>query len=354
MKVVDYKLIKEVIVMKKLLVFSLFSATCFLAFGQSLEGIITGVKEVTQSCGVDSGKTLQIGTADESGTLNISFTGGGYFTNSGKLIVSENGTLSISNTEKPYSPVGKLGNADIYGTIEISGGSFWSGTLINVYGNASLSGSFSMGYGSIMNVNTSTADFTGVEFRVDQGKSTTSQLNLNAENAISTMGNIKLIYWNNAGSNLKITVGDYINTIPKLRFNKYSYLNIDMLGDKQLSLKQICFDGDGKDTDYDPTQAIATIEFNNFDNDKVLIEDITGVSIENNQLKVYKDYSGSVYSYIEIIARDGEGNLIEGNWTLVEGEGGYWLNNSAIPEPAACAALLGLLSLAFAARRRRK
>ena len=104
---------------------------------------------------------MQIGTADESGTLNISFTGVGYFTNSGKLIVSENGTLSISNTEKPYSPVGKLGNADIYGTIEISGGSFWSGTLINVYGNASLSGSFSMGYGAVMNVNTSSADFTG-------------------------------------------------------------------------------------------------------------------------------------------------------------------------------------------------
>lgn len=340
--------------MRKLSAFSLLFISSLFACAESFEGIITGVKEVTESCGVDSGKTLQIGTADESGTLNISFTGVGYFTNSGKLIVSENGTLSISNTEKPYSPVGKLGNADIYGTIEISGGSFWSGTLINVYGNASLSGSFSMGYGAVMNVNTSSADFTGVEFRVDQGKSTTNQLNLNAENAISTMGDIKLIYWSDAGSNLKITVGDYINTIPKLRFNKDSYLNIDMLGDKQLSIKQICFDGDGKDADCDPTHAIATIELNNFDNDKILIEDLTGVSLENNLLKVYKDGSNSVYSYIEIVAHDAEGNLIDGEWNLVQGEGGYWLNNSAIPEPAAYAALLGFLSLALAAARRRK
>ena len=167
-------------------------------------------------------------------------------------------------------------------------------------------------------------------------------------------GNIKLIYWSDAGSNLKITVGDYINTIPKLRFNKDSYLNIDMLGDKQLSIKQICFDGDGKDADCDPTQAIATIELNNFDNDKILIEDLTGVSLENNLLKVYKDGSNSVYSYIEIVARDAEGNLIDGEWNLVQGEGGYWLNNSAIPEPAAYAALLGFLSLALAAARRRK
>ena len=52
--------------------------------------------------------------------------------------------------------------------------------------------------------------------------------------------------------------------------------------------------------------------------------------------------------------KDAEGNLIDGEWNLVQGEGGYWLNNSAIPEPAAYAALLGFLSLALAAARRRK
>ena len=83
--------------MRKLSAFSLLFISSLFACAESFEGIITGVKEVTESCGVDSGKTLQIGTADESGTLNISFTGVGYFTNSGKLIVSENGTFGLAH-----------------------------------------------------------------------------------------------------------------------------------------------------------------------------------------------------------------------------------------------------------------
>ena len=42
--------------MRKLSAFSLLFISSLFACAESFEGIITGVKEVTESCGVDSGK----------------------------------------------------------------------------------------------------------------------------------------------------------------------------------------------------------------------------------------------------------------------------------------------------------
>ena len=59
---------------------------------------------------------------------------------------------------------------------------------------------------------------------------------------------------------------------------------------------------------------------------------------------------------MKLTAYDGGGNLLQGVWTYewddVAGTGRLVLN--AVPEPAAVAAILGALALAFAAWRGRK
>ena len=57
---------------------------------------------------------------------------------------------------------------------------------------------------------------------------------------------------------------------------------------------------------------------------------------------------------MNLVAYDGEGNLLQGEWFYDwNGKTGKLVLN-AIPEPAAIAAVFGALALALAARRKRK
>ena len=70
--------------------------------------------------------------------------------------------------------------------------------------------------------------------------------------------------------------------------------------------------------------------------------------IEDNRL-----YIPAADTYVTLTAYDGEGGLLSGEWSF-EWNAQLNLNELVltVPEPAAFAAMLGLLALLFAARRR--
>ena len=87
--------------------------------------------------------------------------------------------------------------------------------------------------------------------------------------------------------------------------------------------------------------------FYDYSADAVLFGD-SDLWVEDSKL-----YIPSVDTYVTLTAYDGEGNLLEGEWFYDwNGESGRLVLN-AVPEPEVAAAVLGALSLAFAARRRR-
>ena len=91
-----------------------------------------------------------------------------------------------------------------------------------------------------------------------------------------------------------------------------------------------------------------TFVFYDYSADSVLFG-FSDMNIEDNRL-----YIPSIGTFVDLIAYDGEGNLLQGEWFYDwNGETGRLVLN-AVPEPAAVAAVLGALALAFAARRKRK
>ena len=71
--------------------------------------------------------------------------------------------------------------------------------------------------------------------------------------------------------------------------------------------------------------------------------------MEGNRL-----YIPSVDTYVTLTAYDGNGNLLEGEWSYEwDGAVGGMLVLT-VPEPAAVAAALGAFALAFVLRRKRK
>jgi len=99
------------------------------------------------------------------------------------------------------------------------------------------------------------------------------------------------------------------------------------------------------------TDLTGKIVFGNFENDFVEIKDISNGIIEDNKFAI-----DGKNSFIEFEAYDSNGNLISGDWYMQinEDTGYYYLNNTgAIPEPSTLAAILGVLALSLAMRRRK-
>ena len=172
--------------------------------------------------------------------------------------------------------------------------------------------------------------------RVSSGKFT---LNLLGENALSKLP--RLSFDENTGTNFRINVSAN-NSIETLELNSNATLGLRVADGATLKIENL--------TSKSNAQSLTevTFVFYDYSADSVLFG-FSDMNIEDNRL-----YIPSIGTFVDLIAYDGEGNLLQGEWFYDwNGETGRLVLN-AVPEPAAVAAVLGALALAFAARRRRK
>ncbi len=166
-------------------------------------------------------------------------------------------------------------------------------------------------------------------------------LNLHSENVLNQLPRIS--FDEDTGTNFRINASAD-NSIGELEFNGNAVLELSVADGAALTIKTLSTKND--------VHAVqnAEIIFYDYRADAVLFED-PYIFVEDDRLCL------SAYeTYVKLTAYDGEGNLLQGVWTYewddAAGIGKLVLN--AVPEPAAVAAVLGALALAFAARRRRK
>ena len=172
--------------------------------------------------------------------------------------------------------------------------------------------------------------------RVSSG---TFTLNLLGENALS--GLPRLSFDENTGTNFRINVSAN-NSIKTLELNSNATLGLSVADGATLKIENL--------TSKSNAQSLTevTFVFHDYSADSVLFG-FSDMNIEDNRL-----YISSIGTFVDLIAYDGEGNLLQGEWFYDwDGETGRLVLN-AVPEPAAVAAVLGALALAFAMRRKRK
>ena len=172
--------------------------------------------------------------------------------------------------------------------------------------------------------------------RVSSGKFT---LNLLGENALS--GLPRLSFDNDLATDFRINVSAD-NSIKTLELNSNATLELSVADGATLKIENL--------TSKSNAQSLTevTFVFHDYSADSVLFG-FSDMNIEDNRL-----YIPSIGTFVDLIAYDGEGNLLQGEWFYDwNGETGKLVLN-AIPEPAAVAAVLGALALALAARRKRK
>ena len=174
--------------------------------------------------------------------------------------------------------------------------------------------------------------------RVSSG---TFTLNLLGENALSKLP--RLSFDENTGTNFRINVSAN-NSIETLELNSNATLGLSVADGATLKIENL--------TSKSNAQSLTevTFVFHDYSADSVLFG-FSDMNIEDNRL-----YIPSIGTFVDLIAYDGEGNLLQGEWFYDwNGETGIGkLVLNAVPEPAAVSAVLGALALAFAARRRRK
>ena len=172
--------------------------------------------------------------------------------------------------------------------------------------------------------------------RVSSG---TFTLNLLGENALS--GLPRLSFDENTGTNFRINVSAN-NSIKTLELNSNATLGLSVADGATLKIENL--------TSKSNAQSLTevTFVFYDYSADSVLFG-LFDIYVEDNRL-----FIPSIDTFVNLVAYDGEGNLLQGEWFYDwNGETGKLVLN-AIPEPAAIAAVFGALALALAARRKRK
>ena len=179
----------------------------------------------------------------------------------------------------------------------------------------------------------------GVDSSLLRVSSGTFTLNLLGENALSKLP--RLSFDENTGTNFRINVSAN-NSIKTLELNSNATLGLRVADGATLKIENL--------TSKSNAQSLTevTFVFYDYSADSVLFG-FSDMNVEDNRL-----YIPSIGTFVDLIAYDGEGNLLQGEWFYDwDGKTGKLVLN-AVPEPAVVAAVLGALALAFAARRRRK
>ena len=296
--------------------------------------------------------TINIGSDTEAGSLYIMGQNPPSSDNYWDRILDFNGTVNVGKSGSfsfggtYHSRWGMIGYID---TLNVNGGmvSVMSETQNNSYfcvknlavrdgGTFESSQDLQTADGGVWNLHS--GGLSASLLRVSSGSFT---LNLHAEDVLRDMPRIS--FDDNRGTNFRINASAD-NSIGELEFNGNAVLELSVADGAALTIKTLSTKND--------VHAVqnAEIIFYDYRADAVLFED-PYIFVEDDRLCL------SAYeTYVKLTAYDGEGNLLQGVWTYEwdDAAGIGKLVLAAVPEPAAVAAVLGALALAFAARRRRK
>ena len=299
--------------------------------------------------------TLNIGSDTEAGSLNIMGQNPPSSENWWDPILEFNGTVNVGKSGSfsfggtYHSRWGRIGYID---TLNVNGGmvSVMSETQNNSYfcvKNLAVrdGGTFESSQdlqtadsgGGVWNLYS--GGLSAPLLRVSSGSFT---LNLHAEDVLRRLPRIS--FDDNRGSNFRINAFADNSISGELEFNGNTVLELSVADGATLTIKTL--------STKDDNHAVqnAEIIFYDYRADAVLFED-PYLFVEDDRLCL------SAYeTYVKLTAYDGEDNLLQGVWTYEwdEAAGLGKLVLAAVPEPAAVAAVLGALALAFAARRKRK
>lgn len=327
---------------------------------------------------MEAGSTATIGSEDGSkvGTLVVEpHKPYGAYQSPGAMEQMENSTLNIykGSTLEMYSGWGswaRVAAHTLNGTINLHGSlslgvressskitytNIGSTAVINVHEGAKLALSNVKSTGATFNF-LGKADKVSISAKyIDTAFSANNtKINLLAENALENFytgkadapvaGKITVA----DSSTLTVNVGnDTIDAMsqvfPVLVLNNSASLDVNFANVRAGAV----FDMAGLEASAGGTFSIT---FNNFYNDFVCFD--TDFNLVDGAIELT---NGMV---VNLFATDSAGSELVGDWSKVEKNGKYFLNNSGaspvIPEPATYAALFGCLALAFALIRRRR
>ena len=290
--------------------------------------------------------TINIGSDTEAGRMVVTSTepvandGWVNIVNFGGTInVGAKGDLSISGDyPSHWGGIFTIGTLNVKGAVSVmspsSNNSYFCVKNIALYDGGTFESAL-----NVQTINGGVYDLYsgGMSTRRMRVNSGSFTLNLHAENVL---GNVPLISFDtNTGTNFRINAYAE-NSFEVLEFNANSVLELSIADGATLTV------GDLTTKNMASGVAGAEIVFYNYRADAFILGD-SEVWIEDNRL-----YISSVDTYVTLTAYDGNGNLLEGEWSYDwDGEAGKLVLN-VVPEPAAVAAALGALALAFALRRR--
>ena len=294
--------------------------------------------------------TINLGSDTQGGSLYIMGSNPvahevyeNWFNFAGTINVARKGQFTLGGSyNSHYGSIFSIGTLNINGGIvsvmsETANNSYFSIKNLTVRDDGKLESALSLTTASGGEWNLHSAG--GVVSSLLRVSSGTFTLNLLGENALS--GLPRLSFDENTGTNFRINVSAN-NSIETLELNSNATLGLSVADGATLKIENL--------TSKSNAQSLTevTFVFYDYSADSVLFG-FSDMNIEDNRL-----YIPSIGTFVDLIAYDGEGNLLQGEWFYDwNGETGRLVLN-AIPEPAAIAAVFGALALALAARRRRK
>ena len=295
--------------------------------------------------------TINLGSGTQGGALYIMgsnpVTGQEVYENwfnfAGTINVARNGQFTLGGSyNSHYDSIFSIGTLNINGgrvfvLSETANNSYFSIKNLTVRDDGKLESALSLTTASGGTWNLHSAE--GVVSSLLRVQSGTFTLNLLGENALS--GLPRLSFDNDLATDFRINVSAN-NSIKTLELNSNATLGLSVADGATLNIENL--------TSKSNAQSLTdvTFVFYDYSADSVLFG-LFDIYVEDNRL-----FIPSIDTFVNLVAYDGEGNLLQGEWFYDwNGETGKLVLN-AIPEPAAIAAVFGALALALAARRRRK
>ena len=294
--------------------------------------------------------TINLGSDTQGGSLYIMGSNPvahevhqNWFNFAGTINVARKGQFTLGGSyNSHYGSIFSIGTLNINGGMvsvmsETANNSYFRIKNLTVRDDGMLDSALSLTTASGGEWNLHSAE--GVVSSLLRVSSGTFTLNLLGENALS--GLPRLSFDENTGTNFRINVSAN-NSIETLELNSNATLGLSVADGATLKIENL--------TSKSNAQSLTevTFVFYDYSADSVLFG-LFDIYVEDNRL-----FIPSIDTFVNLVAYDGEGNLLQGEWFYDwNGETGKLVLN-AIPEPAAVAAVLGALALAFAMRRRRK
>ena len=294
--------------------------------------------------------TINLGSDTQGGALYIMgsnpVVGENYnlwFDFAGTINVARNGQFTLGGSyNSRYGTIFSIGTLNINGGMvsvmsETANNSYFRIKNLTVRDGGMLDSALSLTTASGGTWNLHSAG--GVVSSLLRVSSGTFTLNLLGENALSRLP--RLSFDNDLATDFRINVSAN-NSIETLELNSNATLGLSVADGATLKIENL--------TSKSNAQSLTevTFVFYDYSADSVLFG-LFDIYVEDNRL-----FIPSIDTFVNLVAYDGEGNLLQGEWFYDwNGETGKLVLN-AIPEPAAVAAVLGALALALAARRRRK